>query len=184
MDLVGLKGIEPIRGNLIRPLIECNRNEIEAYCELNNLNPKFDKSNNENIYTRNKIRNLLIPYLKENFNPNIINSVNRLSKISSEENEYLEEVTQNEFNKLLVERTNNYLVLDLKKFNYLKKVIKSRVILYTINNVLGSTNEIEKVNIEDIIVLCSNNIGNKFLKPNKNIKVLIKNKKIYFINEK
>ena len=35
--------------------------------------------------------------------------------------------------------------------------------------------------IEDIIKLCNNNIGNKFLMPNKNLKVLIQNKKINFI---
>ena len=38
---------------------------------------------------------------------------------------------------------------------------------------------IEKKHIEDIIKLCSNNIGNKFLTPNKNIKFLVKDKKIY-----
>ena len=54
----GLKGIEPMRDNkFIRPIIECTRKEIEEYCEENRLNPKYDKSNAENIYTRNKIRN-------------------------------------------------------------------------------------------------------------------------------
>ena len=38
--------------------------------------------------------------------------------------------------------------------------------------------EYQEDNIEDIIKLCNNNIGNKFLMPNKNLKVLIQNKKI------
>lgn len=176
----GLKGIEPIRGNIIRPLIECNREEIEAYCDDNNLEPKFDKSNKENIYTRNKIRNLLIPYLKDKFNPNIIEAINRLSILSKEENEYLESVVQVEFEKILLDKKENEVILDLKKFNELDKVIRSRIILFTINMVLGTNQGIEKTNIEDILVLCSNNIGNKFLMPNKNIKVLVKDKKIYF----
>ena len=47
----GLKGIEPIRDKkYIRPLIEISRDEIEKYCIKNNLQPKIDKSNNENIY--------------------------------------------------------------------------------------------------------------------------------------
>ena len=45
----------------------------------------------------------------------------------------------------------------------------------------GSTQGIEKINISDIIKLCNNNIGNKFLMPNKSLKVLIQNKKINFI---
>ena len=177
----GLKGIEPIRNDLIRPIIKCGRDEIESYCELLKLNPKFDKSNEENIYTRNKIRNLLLPYLKENFNPNIIETINRLSELLKQENDYLAEVTKEEYISLLLEHDETKIVLDLKSFNLLKKVIKSRVILYTINNLLGSSQGIEKINIEDIIKLCEKNIGNKYLIPNKNIKILVKNKKIFFI---
>ena len=48
---------------------------------------------------------------------------------------------------------------------------------------MKSTTGIEKVNIDDIIKLCNNNIGNKYLKPIKNLKILIKNRKIFFIAE-
>lgn len=85
----GLKGIEKIRDNkFIRPIIFCTRREIENYCEENNLNPKYDQSNKENIYTRNKIRNLLIPYIEENFNPNIVDTLNRLSDVVEKEDDF------------------------------------------------------------------------------------------------
>lgn len=177
----GLKGIETKRDNLIRPLIECNRNEIEEYCEQNNLKPRIDKTNFENIYTRNKIRNMLIPYIKENFNPNIIETINRLSDLSKLENEYLENQTKIVYNTIIQEQTKEYIALDLKQFNLLEKVIKNRLVLYTINELFGTKNGIEKKHIEDIIKLCSNNIGNKYLIPNKKVKVLVKNKKIFFI---
>lgn len=178
----GLKGIEAIRDNMyIRPLINTSREEIEEYCEINKLYPKIDKSNNENIYTRNKIRNIVIPYIKREFNPNIIKTINRLSEVANEENEYLNKVTENEFNKLLLEKANNSYVLNLKAFNKLELVIKRRVILYTINELLSSTTGIEKVNIDDIIKLCNNNIGNKYLSPIKNLKVLVKKGKVFLI---
>ena len=44
----------------------------------------------------------------------------------------------------------------------------------------GTSNGIEKKHVEDIIKLCGNNIGNKFLTPNKNLKITVRNKKIYF----
>ncbi len=190
----GLKGLDPIRENkFIKPLIETSREEIENYCEDNKLNPRIDKSNNENIYTRNKVRNCVIPYIKKEFNPNILKTINRLSEVATEENEYLNDVTQKAFNEICIsleklviaedctnEKINNKIILDLKKFNNLELVIKRRLILYTINELLGTTDGIEKVNIDDIIKLCSNNIGNKFLKPTKNIKILVKNKKIFF----
>ena len=188
--LAGLKGIEASRNEkYIRPLIETEREEIEAYCKENNLNPKYDESNLEDIYTRNKIRNNVLPYIKKEFNPNIIKTINRLSEVATEENEYLENITKKAFNEILIESANSKqnksqnktITLDLKKFNKLELVIKRRVILYTINKVLGTTQGIEKINIDDIIKLCSKNIGNKFLIPTKKIKILTKNKKIFFI---
>lgn len=178
----GLKGIEAIRDNkFIRPIIECERTQIENYCEIHKLNPKFDKSNKENIYTRNKIRNLLIPYIQREFNSNIISSINRLSELAQNENEYLDEQANIILKDIMLEDTN--FVLDLKKFNELNNVVKSRVILISIQKVLGTTQGIEKVHIDDIIKLCGNNIGNKFLMPNKNIKVLVNLGRVYFICE-
>ena len=205
----GLKGIEAIRDNYyIRPLIETSREDIEKYCKDHNLDPKIDKTNGENIYRRNKIRNSLIPYIKQEFNPNIIKTIARLSEVATEENEYLEEVTKNTFKNIYVgeklesahqenESINvgatssrphpeerNSIILDLKKFNALELVIKRRVILYTISKVVGNTVGIEKVNIDEIIKLCEKNVGNKFLKPTKKIKILVKNSKIFFISIK
>lgn len=77
----GLKGIQPKRDKIfIKPLIRNSRSEIEFYCEENNLNPRYDKTNDENIYTRNKIRNILIPLIGKEFNPNIIDTIDRLSR--------------------------------------------------------------------------------------------------------
>ena len=104
----GLKGISPIRDNkFIKPLIECSREEIEKYCEINKLNPCIDKTNFENSYTRNKIRNIVIPYIKEQFNPNIVETIERLSEVISSEDEYISEITQKEYEKLLISKQEN-----------------------------------------------------------------------------
>ena len=180
--LSGLKGIEPIRDNkFIRPLIECERREIEQYCEENNLNPRIDKTNFENEYTRNKIRNIVIPYIKREFNPNIIQTLSRLSEVVTEEVEYVDKQTQKTYQQMLVEKKDKQISLNLRKFNEQEKIIKSQLILLTTKQLMGSTQGIEKIHIEDIIKLCNNNIGNKYLTPNKNIKILIKDKKINFI---
>ena len=180
--LSGLKGIEPIRNNkYIRPLIECERSEIEKYCEENNLNPRIDKTNFENEYTRNKIRNIVIPYIKKEFNPNIIETLDRLSEVATDESNYIDRQVQNTYNKLLLEKTGKQIILKWKEFNSQEKIIKSRLILYTVKELMGSTEGIEKIHIESIIKLCDNNIGNKYLTPNKKIKILVNDKKIFFI---
>lgn len=177
----GLKGIEPIRHNkYIRPIIDIERELIEKYCEENNLYPKIDKTNFVNNCTRNKIRNIVIPYIKEEFNPNIIKTLNRLSEVIEEEDSYLNKIVSDIYSELRISETNTQIVLDLKKFNSQENIIKQRVILYTINKTIGNVQNIEKVNVDDIIKLCKNNIGNKFLKPNKNIKILVKKSQIFF----
>ena len=170
----GLKGIEPIRDNkFIRPLIETERADIEKYCEEKNLNPKFDESNKDNTYTRNKIRNVLIPFLKDEFNPSIIDGLNRLSNLAAQENQYVENLVNKEYSNILLSQNDIEMVLDLKKFNVLDNFIKGRIILLCAINLFGNTKGIEKKHIEDVIKLCERNIGNKYLTPNKNFKIFV-----------
>ena len=179
--LSGLKGIEPIRGNVIRPLIECEREEIEKYCDKNKLEPRIDKTNFENDYTRNKIRNIVIPYIEKELNPNIIETIDRLSEVVKKEDRYLEKVALDVYDKILIKQEPGQIMLELKGFNEQDEVIKSRIILYTVKKLFGSSQGIEKIHINDIIKLCNNNIGNKYLTPNKKIKILVKDKKIFFM---
>ena len=179
----GLKGIEAKREKYIRPLIECERGIIEEYCNQEQLNPRIDKTNFENEYTRNKIRNIVIPYVKKEFNPNIVETLNRLSELVSQEEEYIEKQVKKIYREILLEENKKEIVLDLKKFNNQEIVIKSRLVLYTITRLFNTSKGIEKIHIEDIIKLCGNNIGNKYLTPNKNIKVLVKKHKIYFLSQ-
>lgn len=179
--ITGLCGIKPSRqSKFIRPLIKCKRNEIEKYCKDNKLNPKYDESNNNNSYTRNRIRNELIPYIQKEFNPNIIETLDRLSELVLDEENYMEKETRKAFEHILIEEKIDSIVFELKKFNLLEYVIKTRVILYTTKRIFGTTNGIEKKHVEDIIKLCGNNIGNKYLMPNKNFKISVKNKRVSF----
>ena len=179
--IAGLKGIEPKRENkYIRPLIETERKDIEEYCLKNNLEPRIDKTNFINDCTRNKIRNIVIPYIKEEFNPNIISTIDRLSKLVDEEDKYLEKRTIEIFNKIKIKEEKGFIVLKLKEFNEQDIVIKKRIIIYTISKTIGNVQNIEKVNIDDIIKLCEKNVGNKYLMPNKNIKILVNKNQIFF----
>lgn len=101
--LSGLKGIEAKSGIYIRPLIECKRDLIEEYCNKENLNPRHDESNDVNIYTRNKIRNVAIPYIKEELNPNIIETITRLSLIAKDDINYLDIQTKKAYDNMCIE---------------------------------------------------------------------------------
>ena len=175
------EGKEAKRGNIIRPLIECERKEIEQYCKQQNLQPKIDQSNFQNIYQRNKIRNVVIPYIQKEFNPNIIKTMERLADIVQLEDEYIEKQTDEAYRQVKIEEKKQEIVISLKEFNAQDQAIKARLIRSILKKLFGSTASIEKIHIEDIIKLCKNNIGNKYLTPNKNSKILVEKHKIYFI---
>lgn len=96
--LTGLCSIPPVRNNIIRPLISCSRSDIENYLRSKNQNFVVDSSNLSNEYTRNKIRNQIIPILKQ-INPNVQNSVFELALRLRQEENFLSELTKIEVEK-------------------------------------------------------------------------------------
>lgn len=85
-SLKGLKGIPKERGNIIRPILQFEKNEILNYLQENRKSYIIDYTNNENDYTRNYIRNEIFPMFV-NINPNFRNKVNELiHEINNREN--------------------------------------------------------------------------------------------------
>ena len=76
---------------VIRPLLETQRAEIERYLAERNMTACIDQTNAAPIYTRNKIRLELLPYLAEQYNENIIVGLNRLGSIAQQDKAYLQE---------------------------------------------------------------------------------------------
>ncbi len=86
--LHGLTGIPSVRGNVIRPLIDCTRAEVEAYCEENRLSYVTDSTNADTAYARNRIRRCVLPQLKE-INPQAEEAIARLVASAKEWEAYL-----------------------------------------------------------------------------------------------
>lgn len=92
----GLAGMEYIREGesgmyIIRPILDIDRYEIEEYCRENRLSPRYDETNEQAIYTRNKLRLELVPLLQNKYNPNILEALNRLGKIAGEDRDYFQQ---------------------------------------------------------------------------------------------
>jgi tRNA(Ile)-lysidine synthase len=122
--LTGLAGMIPMRQitpavTLIRPFLNVHRQEILDY--LDSLGQSFchDSTNNENDYTRNKIRNQLLPTLREMFNPKIDDAVCRLSYLAKENGEVLDELIGKILDQSVLRKTENEILIDSAKLqNY------------------------------------------------------------------
>lgn len=159
--LDGLVGIKYVReDNVIRPILDVSRSDIEKYCEENGLEFCTDSTNSDNDYTRNKIRNELIPYLKDNFNPKILDSLANLSANVSQDAEFI-----NEYAKRLYERINNPLpshkpyALHIESMRFVDRSILTRLIRHTVKKCFGYEVNLEKKHIDDIIAAFEKETG-------------------------
>lgn len=80
----GLKGMDPLSGNILRPLIHTNRIKIEQYASKNKLMHREDSSNAEDKYKRNKIRHHIIPSIEKEFPDFSEKMITNFQKISAE----------------------------------------------------------------------------------------------------
>ena len=140
----GLKGLSGIKAKseyngitIIHPLLEFSKKEILNYCEQKNLKPRFDSSNQENIYSRNVIRNQIFPIVEEKINDQAREVIARNSKLIAGEDEFLNRLSEKEYRSCLLKAEDNKIELDLDKFQEIDQVLQRRIyrIIYRkINN--------------------------------------------------
>ncbi len=88
--LLGLAGIQPVRDNIIRPILCLEREEILTYLREKNVEYRTDSTNEETDYTRNKIRLRLMPYVRKNINEKAMENINRAAVMLSDVSSYME----------------------------------------------------------------------------------------------
>lgn len=89
--LHGSAGIPPVRGNIIRPLITCTREEIETYCVEQGLTYVIDSTNADITYARNRVRHAVMPQLRE-INPKAIDAITRFIEQVRQTNRFLDKL--------------------------------------------------------------------------------------------
>ena len=128
----GLSGMsykrsDPYGNLIIRPLLDCTKAEILEYCRLHGLEPRFDKTNDEPLYARNRIRLELIPYL-EQYNPKIRQALIRLSGIAGTDGDYFDKASRDALKAVRAGSGEGFVVLDGCSLRKLHKAIRTRVL--------------------------------------------------------
>ena len=155
--LQGLRGIEYKReGGIIRPILDISRSRIEKYCEDNGLTPRIDGTNLEAIYSRNKIRLKILPYMEREFNENIIGSIVRMSENIKVDSDYIDCQAKKSYDDACQKYEDGvYIFTDALKDMH--EAISSRVIIMSIREVLGDVNLIDRKHVEDVLKLSGEN---------------------------
>ncbi|MCH5314292.1 MAG: tRNA lysidine(34) synthetase TilS [Eubacterium sp.] len=121
----GAASIPAVRGNIIRPLIECTSAEIRAYAVENGIDYRVDSTNSDNKYTRNYIRNVIMPSLK-NVNTSAAEHLNEFISDSAEDNDFISQVSIDALSECM--HNDKLIISKLKSYHI--SVIKRVVTLY------------------------------------------------------
>lgn len=141
--LKGLAGIEHMRdGIFIRPILIFKRSEIENYCKENGLNPRTDLTNLEPVYTRNKIRLELLPYIENNFNEKISEALFRMGGMLREDSDFIEHEAEKEFEKIAKVDNGNGVLISREDFNKIHKALKTRILRRAVQEVKGNLTDV------------------------------------------
>ena len=175
--LSGISGILPKRKisdyEVIRPLLEVKRSEIEAYLKNNKIKARQDRSNLKDIYFRNKIRNNLLPLLENNYSPNVKELLANLAENSASDYQFLELMaakamkgTKTRFN--------------LKKLSKLHISMQRMLFRTAISNLQGNTRRITFQHIREIEDLILNRPQGSIVDLPKGISVIKKKSLIFY----
>ncbi|MBR5155087.1 MAG: tRNA lysidine(34) synthetase TilS [Clostridia bacterium] len=147
----GLGGISYVREDaVIRPILDVSRTDIEDYCNENELKYCTDATNFDNDYTRNKIRNELIPYLEKEFNSKVSDSLIRLANSADEDSKFINGYAKRLFDRLgspLPGKTPN--AIHIESFKMVDRAIGARIIRIAARKSAGDV-KLERKHIDDI----------------------------------
>lgn len=124
----GLGGIPPVRGRIIRPLIECSREEIEAYALHQGVPYVEDSSNDLLSYSRNRIRRQLLPELAKGYNPRVAEALASAAAIFVAEDALLTAMTEEQLPAMVVFRSDRELVLSVPRASPVPTGLRRRIL--------------------------------------------------------
>ena len=180
--LQGLSGMEYINSDIIRPILDIDKKDILEYLNDNKIPYAIDRTNLENDYTRNKVRNDLLKKIEKEFNPNIITALNRMAKINKQDNEIILNAVETAYNNLDVKKEANQITIDTRKFNEHSEAMKFRLVRQIVMDLTGNVQNLEMVHVKDTCKLIEANItGKQYILGNKYKVVIVKKNTAVFM---
>ncbi|MGM0446382.1 MAG: tRNA lysidine(34) synthetase TilS, partial [Bacillota bacterium] len=177
--LIGIKdSINLYEMNIIHPLLVFYRSEILDYCNINNLSPVFDPSNESDLYSRNRIRNNILPMIEEQINPNVKKSLIRLSDIIMEDYDFIDTHAEASLKEVLIEKNSKEYVFNLDKLNNLHPAIIKRIINKVLLDIKGNIDNFYYKHYNYIIGFIKNNKTGDLLELPDDIKLKISYNKL------
>lgn len=171
----GLIGMKKVENNLLRPMLNYSKEEILEYAKNNNIEYNDDLSNFENDYTRNSIRNELIPFIKRKYNQSFEKAILNLSEIAYNDKKIIDREIQNIVNEIIFKRFKNKTIFKKELFKSLSDYEIIEILRSEIDRINKSNYDFEFVHYKEII---------KIIKSKNSVEVVLNNLIFYNTQDK
>jgi tRNA(Ile)-lysidine synthase len=150
----GIHGL-PADLYIIRPLLYEYKADILAHFRKQGMKFRTDASNEKNLYARNKIRNILIPLIEKEFNPNFKENISNMAAILDAENDYFEMITEKIAGREIRRDAEDVISISLRSMKKMHPAVRSRVIMTALQGILQHHRKIKFQLIKSIEALLS-----------------------------
>ncbi|MBN2008294.1 tRNA lysidine(34) synthetase TilS [candidate division KSB1 bacterium] len=169
----GLSGMRRKNGPFIRPLLDVTRQEIETYAHSEGLKYIIDSTNADIRFKRNKIRHRLIPFLKDEFNPSIVDGLLRTGTVFSQVHDYFVSEAAHAVEYCTIQAQKDKIILDIHRFFQYFNIIQIYVLYHIVDVLAGQKVQLPvTTQFRFLEFLKENRIGSKLELPD-NWEILI-----------
>lgn len=160
----GLGGMAPVRGAIIRPLLDTSRQEIEGFLGERGIAYCEDKSNLEDVYTRNKVRLKLLPLAEKEINEKAGVHIAKTAVLLREAEEYIEKNAVSVFERIVRQKNGIYFI-GVEDFSCEEAVIQKKILLLIMERLAGGRKDVESVHVDLVRELLQKQVGRRVSLP-------------------
>lgn len=157
--LQGLGGIRPVNGKIIRPLLCLNRKEIEDYLVKISCSWCQDETNDEDDYTRNRLRHLVIPVLEQQVNAGAVQHMNEAMEQICMAWEYMEGQAERVWDICVVKQPDGGMQIRKEIYDGQPEVIRRILVRKSLIEVADAEKNISMVHVEAVMELMGKQSG-------------------------
>ena len=151
----GIAGIWPVtHDGLVRPLLEIERAEIEAWLRERNIAWREDATNQDRSYARNRLRHEILPLLREAFNPRLDDTLANMATVAQDEELYWESALPNR-----AAECGGVYLLNASELSQAPPAIARRIVRRAVEAVKGDLRQIEFTHVERILEMARSSDG-------------------------
>lgn len=162
--LAGMASIRPVRGNVIRPLLDTGREEIEAWLKRQSVRWCIDSSNDTDTYTRNRIRHHILPYAREEICPEAELHLSEEAQLLTQTADFVDRLTRQALRRCARQQDGRFL-FDAEAFLGEEPFLAGHMLKLALGELTGGGRDISRRHILDIQALFGKQSGRRIMLP-------------------